>query len=79
MLLLLFFCHKIFFFIITFLISALQVRRLIGDFGVPIAIFLMIVVDYNIDDTYTQVGPRFSTSWSEFMHKINQWLFLHRN
>ncbi|XP_060951168.1 solute carrier family 4 member 1b (Diego blood group) [Limanda limanda] len=31
-----------------------NVRRLIGDFGVPIAIFLMIVVDYNIDDTYTQ-------------------------
>lgn len=33
-----------------------QVRRLIGDFGVPISIFLMIVVDYNIEDTYTQVG-----------------------
>uniref|UniRef100_A0A8D3DYV2 Anion exchange protein n=1 Tax=Scophthalmus maximus TaxID=52904 RepID=A0A8D3DYV2_SCOMX len=31
-----------------------KVRRLIGDFGVPIAIFLMVVVDYNIDDTYTQ-------------------------
>ncbi|XP_034426742.1 solute carrier family 4 member 1b (Diego blood group) [Hippoglossus hippoglossus] len=31
-----------------------KVRRLIGDFGVPIAIFLMIVVDYNIGDTYTQ-------------------------
>ncbi|XP_041830886.1 solute carrier family 4 member 1b (Diego blood group) [Melanotaenia boesemani] len=31
-----------------------KVRRLIGDFGVPIAIFLMIVVDYNIEDTYTQ-------------------------
>ncbi|XP_072229077.1 solute carrier family 4 member 1b (Diego blood group) isoform X2 [Leuresthes tenuis] len=31
-----------------------KVRRLMGDFGVPIAIFLMIVVDYNIDDTYTQ-------------------------
>lgn len=30
-----------------------------GDFGVPIAIFLMIVIDYNIDDTYTQVGPFF--------------------
>lgn len=29
-----------------------------GDFGVPISIFLMIVVDYNIEDTYTQVGPR---------------------
>ncbi|XP_055360575.1 solute carrier family 4 member 1b (Diego blood group) isoform X2 [Betta splendens] len=31
-----------------------KIRRLIGDFGVPIAIFLMIVVDYNIEDTYTQ-------------------------
>uniref|UniRef100_A0A8C6PLI3 Anion exchange protein n=1 Tax=Nothobranchius furzeri TaxID=105023 RepID=A0A8C6PLI3_NOTFU len=31
-----------------------KVRRLMGDFGVPIAIFLMIVVDYNIEDTYTQ-------------------------
>ncbi|XP_032429426.1 solute carrier family 4 member 1b (Diego blood group) [Xiphophorus hellerii] len=31
-----------------------KVRRLLGDFGVPIAIFLMVVVDYNIEDTYTQ-------------------------
>uniref|UniRef100_A0AAQ4PLQ5 Anion exchange protein n=2 Tax=Gasterosteus aculeatus aculeatus TaxID=481459 RepID=A0AAQ4PLQ5_GASAC len=31
-----------------------KVRRLLGDFGVPIAIFLMIVLDYNINDTYTQ-------------------------
>ncbi|XP_056285949.1 solute carrier family 4 member 1b (Diego blood group) [Pseudoliparis swirei] len=31
-----------------------KVRRLLGDFGVPIAIFLMIVMDYAIDDTYTQ-------------------------
>ncbi|XP_074476392.1 solute carrier family 4 member 1b (Diego blood group) [Sebastes fasciatus] len=31
-----------------------KVRRLLGDFGVPIAIFLMIVVDYSINDTYTQ-------------------------
>uniref|UniRef100_A0A3P8TUS8 Anion exchange protein n=1 Tax=Amphiprion percula TaxID=161767 RepID=A0A3P8TUS8_AMPPE len=31
-----------------------KVRRLLGDFGVPIAIFLMIVVDYNVNDTYTQ-------------------------
>lgn len=33
-----------------------QVRRLIGDFGVPISMFLMIVLDYNIADTYTQVS-----------------------
>ncbi|XP_077481420.1 solute carrier family 4 member 1b (Diego blood group) [Stigmatopora argus] len=31
-----------------------KVRRMLGDFGVPIAIFLMIVVDYSIGDTYTQ-------------------------
>ncbi|KAJ0015959.1 hypothetical protein NQD34_014249 [Periophthalmus magnuspinnatus] len=31
-----------------------RVRRLLGDFGVPIAIFLMILADYNIEDTYTQ-------------------------
>ncbi|XP_063072664.1 solute carrier family 4 member 1b (Diego blood group) [Engraulis encrasicolus] len=31
-----------------------KVRRLMGDFGVPIAIFLMIVIDLNIKDTYTQ-------------------------
>lgn len=29
-------------------------RRMIGDFGVPIAILIMVLVDYNIDDTYTQ-------------------------
>ncbi|CAL9692967.1 unnamed protein product [Knipowitschia caucasica] len=29
-------------------------RRLIGDFGVPIAIFLMVFVDMSIDDAYTQ-------------------------
>ncbi|XP_058263219.1 solute carrier family 4 member 1b (Diego blood group) [Hemibagrus wyckioides] len=31
-----------------------KVRRLMGDFGVPIAIFLMVFVDININDTYTQ-------------------------
>ncbi|XP_072299053.1 solute carrier family 4 member 1a (Diego blood group) [Eucyclogobius newberryi] len=30
------------------------IRRLIGDFGVPIAIFIMVFVDINIDDAYTQ-------------------------
>ncbi|XP_024920459.1 solute carrier family 4 member 1a (Diego blood group) [Cynoglossus semilaevis] len=29
-------------------------RRLIGDFGVPIAIFVMVLVDLQIEDTYTQ-------------------------
>ncbi|NXG40266.1 B3AT protein, partial [Dromaius novaehollandiae] len=31
-----------------------MVRRLIGDFGVPISIFIMALVDYFIRDTYTQ-------------------------
>ncbi|XP_039982294.1 anion exchange protein 2b isoform X2 [Xiphias gladius] len=29
-------------------------RRIIGDFGVPIAILIMVLVDYCIEDTYTQ-------------------------
>lgn len=33
-----------------------QIRRLIGDFGVPIAIFIMIAIDICIEDAYTQVG-----------------------
>lgn len=32
-----------------------QFRRIIGDFGVPIAILIMVLVDYSINDTYTQV------------------------
>ncbi|XP_025910200.1 band 3 anion transport protein [Nothoprocta perdicaria] len=31
-----------------------KVRRLVGDFGVPISIFLMTLVDFFIKDTYTQ-------------------------
>ncbi|XP_068775327.1 band 3 anion transport protein isoform X2 [Struthio camelus] len=31
-----------------------KVRRLIGDFGVPISIFIMALVDFLIKDTYTQ-------------------------
>ncbi|KAJ6666756.1 hypothetical protein lerEdw1_020480 [Lerista edwardsae] len=31
-----------------------RVRRVIGDFGVPIAILMMVLVDYSIHDTYTQ-------------------------
>ncbi|XP_061567608.1 solute carrier family 4 member 1a (Diego blood group) [Cololabis saira] len=30
------------------------IRRLIGDFGVPIAIFIMIFIDISIEDAYTQ-------------------------
>lgn len=33
-----------------------QLRRIIGDFGVPIAILIMVLVDYSVQDTYTQVG-----------------------
>ncbi|XP_074549092.1 anion exchange protein 2b isoform X2 [Halichoeres trimaculatus] len=29
-------------------------RRIIGDFGVPIAILIMVLVDYSVDDTFTQ-------------------------
>lgn len=32
-----------------------QLRRVIGDFGVPIAILIMVLVDYGVEDTYTQV------------------------
>ncbi|NWW87043.1 B3AT protein, partial [Rhynochetos jubatus] len=31
-----------------------KVRRLIGDFGVPISIFVMTLIDFFIQDTYTQ-------------------------
>ncbi|NWR39411.1 B3AT protein, partial [Tachuris rubrigastra] len=31
-----------------------KVRRLIGDFGVPISIFIMALADFFIKDTYTQ-------------------------
>lgn len=31
---------------------------MIGDFGVPIAILVMVLVDYCIEDTYTQVQWR---------------------
>ncbi|XP_032876102.1 anion exchange protein 2 isoform X3 [Amblyraja radiata] len=31
-----------------------RVRRVIGDFGVPIAILIMVLVDYSIQETFTQ-------------------------
>ncbi|XP_041045441.1 anion exchange protein 2-like [Carcharodon carcharias] len=31
-----------------------RIRRVIGDFGVPIAILIMVLVDYSIQETYTQ-------------------------
>uniref|UniRef100_A0A8C2KUY5 Anion exchange protein n=1 Tax=Cyprinus carpio TaxID=7962 RepID=A0A8C2KUY5_CYPCA len=32
-----------------------SLRRVIGDFGVPIAILIMVLVDYSIQDTYSQM------------------------
>lgn len=37
------------------LFCVFQLRRIIGDFGVPIAILIMVLVDYSVEDTYTQV------------------------
>ncbi|XP_058156031.1 anion exchange protein 3 isoform X2 [Dasypus novemcinctus] len=31
-----------------------RARRVIGDFGIPISILVMVLVDYSITDTYTQ-------------------------
>ncbi|KAF7646565.1 hypothetical protein LDENG_00185450 [Lucifuga dentata] len=31
-----------------------KLRRIIGDFGVPIAILIMVLVDFSVEDTYTQ-------------------------
>ncbi|XP_028831122.1 anion exchange protein 2a [Denticeps clupeoides] len=45
-----------------------RLRRIIGDFGVPIAIFIMVMVDYSVKDTYTQklsVPSGFSVSSPE--------------
>uniref|UniRef100_A0A3Q1HTU7 Anion exchange protein n=1 Tax=Anabas testudineus TaxID=64144 RepID=A0A3Q1HTU7_ANATE len=45
-----------------------QLRRIIGDFGVPIAILIMVLVDYSVEDTYTQklnVPSGFSVSSPE--------------
>uniref|UniRef100_A0A1A7XY39 Anion exchange protein n=2 Tax=Iconisemion striatum TaxID=60296 RepID=A0A1A7XY39_9TELE len=45
-----------------------KMRRIIGDFGVPIAILIMVLVDYSVKDTYTQklnVPSGFSVSSPE--------------
>ncbi|XP_011841381.1 PREDICTED: band 3 anion transport protein [Mandrillus leucophaeus] len=34
-----------------------KLRRVIGDFGVPISILIMVLVDFFIEETYTQVTP----------------------
>ena len=33
-----------------------SLRRTIGDFGVPIAIFIMVLIDYLLKDVYTEVS-----------------------
>lgn len=50
-------------------LSGLQLRRVIGDFGVPIAILVMVLIDFNINDTYTQVRLAGLYQWSQ-MDKI---------
>jgi len=35
-------------------LNQLQARRTLGDFGVPIAILTMVLLDYSATDTYTQ-------------------------
>uniref|UniRef100_A0A665V9K4 Anion exchange protein n=1 Tax=Echeneis naucrates TaxID=173247 RepID=A0A665V9K4_ECHNA len=45
-----------------------RLRRIIGDFGVPIAILIMVLVDWSVEDTYTQklsVPSGFSVSSPE--------------
>ncbi|XP_029930677.1 anion exchange protein 2a [Myripristis murdjan] len=45
-----------------------RLRRIIGDFGVPIAILIMVLVDFSVEDTYTQklsVPSGFSVSSPE--------------
>lgn len=40
-----------------------QARRIIGDFGIPISILVMVLVDYSITDTYTQVSLPHAPPW----------------
>ncbi|KAH0626910.1 hypothetical protein JD844_002204 [Phrynosoma platyrhinos] len=41
-------------FIVETFTKLIKLRRVIGDFGVPIAIFIMALADFFIEDTYTQ-------------------------
>ena len=40
--------------VIWFMSFSIQIRRALGDFGVPIAIVIMVMLDFFIDDTFTQ-------------------------
>lgn len=46
---------------------------MIGDFGVPIAILIMVLVDYSIEDTYTQVRQSTRSS-QEMLPGMGLWL-----
>lgn len=46
----------------------LQLRRVIGDFGVPISILIMVLVDTFIKNTYTQVSPPPSLTSRHSLH-----------
>uniref|UniRef100_A0AAZ3PM45 Anion exchange protein n=1 Tax=Oncorhynchus tshawytscha TaxID=74940 RepID=A0AAZ3PM45_ONCTS len=50
-----------------------KLRRMIGDFGVPIAILIMVLVDYSIKDTYTQ-KLSVPTGFSVTSPEKRQWL-----
>lgn len=49
------------------LFHCLKVRRIIGDFGIPISILLSVIVDLLIPDTYTQVKMLKSTPFHSAM------------
>lgn len=46
---------------------------MIGDFGVPIAILIMVLVDYSIEDTYTQVRWWSTRSSEEVLPGTAHW------
>lgn len=60
----------------------LQLRRVIGDFGVPISILIMVLVDSFIKGTYTQVSPLRPLACHRNLHfllllcTLPEWLFL---
>ena len=52
---------------LTFDHAVTQVRRVIGDFGVTIAILIMVLVDYMIPHVYIQVLPSYRTHHSTIL------------
>ena len=39
---------------VVFISCFFQVRRALGDFGMPIAILIMVLLDLSVHDTFTQ-------------------------